>query len=472
MKRKVFVFFLIAIFIVAIGYSQSITVTNPHSGDTWYKGGSHHYTIRWTKSGSMNANVKIRLYQGDSRVLAITDSTPNDGEYEWSIPESVDEGTYKIRVKTIDNAVFDDSEEFYIANPPSSFPAITVTNPHSGDIWYKGGSHHYTIRWTKSGSMNANVKIRLYQGDSRVLAITDSTPNDGEYEWSIPESVDEGTYKIRVKTIDNAVSDDGENFEIREESGTMPGTIYPPFSRARDFEIKHISYLVRRGTYLVVHLKNYHNSYDGDLKFRVNVVDNKSHTGSTRYFTKHVRINAGEEKEIYLNMSLGVFSLCGKEVTVTVDPDNTIPETKEDNNTLMRVIYTKKPVFRISITDKQIKKVSHRITYRWRVKFKIKVKAEGRGYYSLSNIYVDWKIEPKDGPPLFRFNGSTFGPFSIRLNEEKTFNVDRKFGHPDLSHSVHARLKEGDYYITVKVRTGESCATAPYSQYRFLVHLR
>ena len=220
MKKRILWFFLIPIFIVAIGYSQSITVTNPHRGDIWYKGSSHHYTIRWTKSGAMNANVKIRLYQGETRVLAITDSTPNDGFYEWSIPESVVNGTYHIRVKTIDNAVYDDGEDFTIAETPSSPATITVRDPHSGDRWFKGQT--YTIRWTKSGAMNANVKIRLYQGETKVLAITDSTPNDGVYVWSIPDSVVNGTYHIRVKTVDNAVYDDSDEFSISNTTTTTP----------------------------------------------------------------------------------------------------------------------------------------------------------------------------------------------------------------------------------------------------------
>ncbi len=112
MKKRLLMFFLIAIFIITLGYSQSITVTNPHSGDTWYKGKT--YEIRWTKSGNMNANVKIRLMRGGTKILAITDSTANNGTYKWTIPISLPNGQYRIRVKTIDNAVFAESEVFTI----------------------------------------------------------------------------------------------------------------------------------------------------------------------------------------------------------------------------------------------------------------------------------------------------------------------------------------------------------------------
>ena len=214
MKKIIFMLFLIIVFIVASGFSQSITVTNPHSGQTLNKGNT--YTITWTKSGSMNANVKIRLMQGSTKILSITDSTANDGSYRWAVPASLANGSYKIRVKTIDNAVFDDSESFTIGNAPAE--SITVTNPHSGQTWNKGNT--YTITWTKSGNMDANVKIRLMQGGTKILSITNSTANDGSYRWTIPSSVSNGSYKIRVKTVDNAVYDDSNEFNITDTTTT------------------------------------------------------------------------------------------------------------------------------------------------------------------------------------------------------------------------------------------------------------
>ncbi len=224
MRKKIKILFILLFFVSALSFAQTLTVTDPHSGDTWNKGNT--YTIRWTKSGSMNANVKIRLMQGGRKVLAITDSTANDGSYSWTVPSSVANGSYYIRVKTIDNAVYDDGEVFTISNAASSSPKITVTDPHSGDTWNKGNT--YTIRWTKSGSMNANVKIRLMQGGTKVLAITDSTANDGSYSWTVPSSVANGSYYIRVKTIDNAVYDDGEVFTISNASSSKSLTVTYP----------------------------------------------------------------------------------------------------------------------------------------------------------------------------------------------------------------------------------------------------
>ena len=219
MMKRIFFVLIITLFLSAFVYSQTITVTNPHSGDTWYKG--HTYTITWTKSGTMNANVKIRLMRNGSRVLPITDYTTNNGSFSWEVPSDLANGSYYIRVKTIDNAVYDDGEVFTIGNAPSA--NITVTNPHSGQIWCKGKT--YTITWTKSGSMDTNVKIRLFHGSTKI-PLTNSTPNNGSYSWTIPSSLSNGSYYIRVRTVDNHVYDDGSYFTIQNCFAGIGNTNY------------------------------------------------------------------------------------------------------------------------------------------------------------------------------------------------------------------------------------------------------
>jgi len=216
--KKLFLATLVIGLLFGMVYSQSITVTSPHSGESWHKGSS--YNITWAKSGSMNANVKIRLYNagGTTKVLDIANSTSNDGSFSWNIPGTVANGNYILRIKTLDNAVFDDSDVFVITNASIPSANITVTNPHSGDNWAKGNPH--VITWTKSGSMNANVKIKLYNtaGTTKILDITNSTPNDGIFSWNIPGTVADGNYIVRVKTLDNAVSDDSDVFRISNAS--------------------------------------------------------------------------------------------------------------------------------------------------------------------------------------------------------------------------------------------------------------
>jgi uncharacterized protein YfaS (alpha-2-macroglobulin family) len=201
------------IFLVVLSYSATITVKGPYSGAVWNKG--EGYIIWWTKSGIMNAKVKIRLYQGANKILSITNSAPNNGSFSWQIPLNLKVGTYVIRVKTIDNKVFDDSASFKIASV--HYDPITVFSPHKGDVWYKGNS--YDIAWsTGCGQVEPKIKISLYQGKTKILDIVNSTQHDGSFLWKIPKSLTSGVYYIRVKTTDNIEYGDSKPFEIREFS--------------------------------------------------------------------------------------------------------------------------------------------------------------------------------------------------------------------------------------------------------------
>ncbi len=72
-------------------------------------------------------------------------------------------------------------------NTSGPSPTITVTSPANGDSWYKNDTK--TIAWTKTGAQTANVNIQLMRGTTNVLTIASGTPNDGSYDWKIPNSI-------------------------------------------------------------------------------------------------------------------------------------------------------------------------------------------------------------------------------------------------------------------------------------------
>ncbi len=207
--KKLLLLMLVVIVTMGMLSAGTITVTKPASGETVSKGSP--YTILWTKSGAQDSLVKIRLYNpaGTTKILDITNSTANNGSFSWPVPNSVANGSYVVRVKTLDNATWDDGGVFTISSL-----SITVTKPASGETVKKGSS--YTIQWTKSGSQDATVKIRLYNpaGTTKILDITNSTANDGSFSWPVPNSVANGSYIVRVKTLDNVVWDNSNSFTI------------------------------------------------------------------------------------------------------------------------------------------------------------------------------------------------------------------------------------------------------------------
>jgi hypothetical protein len=115
--KKAFRFSFVLWLIAAPLAAQSITVTSPAAGVPWDIGGT--YTIAWTKTGTMQATVAIRLRsagssESDPAALTIANGEANDGSYTWTIPASVAPGSYFIRVRTDDSTVIGDSGTFTI----------------------------------------------------------------------------------------------------------------------------------------------------------------------------------------------------------------------------------------------------------------------------------------------------------------------------------------------------------------------
>jgi len=187
---------------------STLTVTAPISGDTWYT--RSPVTITWVKSGGQDANVKIQLYKGTTKVLDISRSTPNDESFDWTVAPTLAAGAaYHVRVATLDGRIQDDSDVFAVARP-----TIIVSAPVRAAVWNKGTTH--AITWVKSGPQDANVKVQLLRSGTKVLDISLAAPNSESCDWTVPSSLPNSTaYKVRVKTLDNAVTGLSPVFTIR-----------------------------------------------------------------------------------------------------------------------------------------------------------------------------------------------------------------------------------------------------------------
>ncbi len=231
MLKKSLLLLLAVVVVVSLSFSSSITVTNPHSGDVWYKGLT--YTIKWTKSADLTTPVKIRLYKGNQRILAIKNTTSSNS-YTWKIPKSIPAGTYYIRVKTVDNQVYDDGETFEIRNfgifktksPLSTNKGISMPNklkgskivipvvsPSENERWYEGKIHN--IIWKKNGLKETKFNIYLEVLPWRTIVKTIAKnysviANTGVYEWHIPHNIFKQAgeyanyYRILVKSADGS----------------------------------------------------------------------------------------------------------------------------------------------------------------------------------------------------------------------------------------------------------------------------
>ena len=204
-----------------------ITVTVPHSGIVWDEGSSQ--TISWNHSGTCT-NVKIE-YSTDngSSWTTITSSAPNDGSYAWTLPEvtSTQSDCIVRVICTTDASCTDMSSTFTIRNiDPNCL--ITVTNPHSGDVWDEGSAQ--TISWDHSGPCT-DVKIEYSTNNgSSWMTVASSTANDGSYSWTVPEVTStQSDCKVRVTcTTDLNCTDMSDTFTIRNIDPDCPLTVLVP----------------------------------------------------------------------------------------------------------------------------------------------------------------------------------------------------------------------------------------------------
>ncbi len=194
-------------------YYEPIDVISPDSTSVWEVGSA--YSITWTAPPSIS-DVKIDLYENGVFVMELAATTPNDGEFSWTVPIGLsDSVNYQIKITDpLYPANFDFSDNFEIVDLRS----ITVVSPDSDSSWVTGNT--YDINWTSTGPI-ANVMIQLYASGILIMDIVTSTSNDGTYSWIIPDMLINYTeYVIRISDVlDPTIYDDSEPFTITTPPG-------------------------------------------------------------------------------------------------------------------------------------------------------------------------------------------------------------------------------------------------------------
>jgi Kre9/KNH-like N-terminal Ig-like domain len=216
-------------------FGQTITVTSPRSGDTWRIGEPH--VITWTKSGTMDDQVKVRLVQRGDVVLEIAERTANTGSCPWTIPASVIPGNYVIRVRTIDGAVMDNSDEFAIAAAApsqSSTPArrhLTLTSPNGRERIAIGRPYRIIWKADPGGPTGATVDLSLWHEGRSLGVIAEGIPlKVGLFDWTAGRlqggTVPPGSgFKVRIRVHDTSYEDESDQpfilAEIPETGGDL-----------------------------------------------------------------------------------------------------------------------------------------------------------------------------------------------------------------------------------------------------------
>ncbi len=184
------------------------SVTYPTaSGITWNLG-SPNYIIWY---GFTSANVKIELLKGWALDRVITNWTPNDGSFWWSVPSDLpNAANYRVRINAIsDTGQWDESDADFILTrrPKVTYPSVP------GITWQY--DHSVQIQW--QNFLGANVRIVLLKGGAFHRLISGNTPNDGSFWWSVPNDLPSGDdYRIKINSTNHfgLVDRSNNDFEI------------------------------------------------------------------------------------------------------------------------------------------------------------------------------------------------------------------------------------------------------------------
>jgi len=201
---------------------EAIMISSPSSNDIWRT--NSEYDIVWEDNNS--ENVKIELYKGDEIVDTISSSIINDGNYGWSIPTGLSEGSdYRIKITSLsDNEVFGFSNYFTILHQPcvdeyepedelvnvnvSAFDRILGDSAYEksiyGTIHEFGDWDYYQLNIRKPGDLRLTLSnvpdgfdLQLFNSNNELVA-SSITPGDEEISEVIRDT---GVYYILVGSL-------------------------------------------------------------------------------------------------------------------------------------------------------------------------------------------------------------------------------------------------------------------------------
>lgn len=191
-----------AAFSIVPASSPIVTVISPNGGEHLTAGTL--YNITWASSENFNdATIE---FSGDNGTTwtDLMDSTPDDGIFEWTVPDSPS-GSCLIRISDTNRETSDVSDAVFSIVPPSN-EIITITSPNGGESWEAGSSHEIT--WGSTGTIeNIIIEYSTNNGASWII-IVEGLPDNGSYNWTIPDTPsEECLVRISGGTSDEAPSD-------------------------------------------------------------------------------------------------------------------------------------------------------------------------------------------------------------------------------------------------------------------------
>ncbi len=181
---------------------KTVTITIPNGGESWIEGTLNQ--IKWKASGlSGYVKVEYSLDNGGSW-LTIASSTPNDGNYNWTLPTTTSAQCLARVSDAADPSASDTSDNVFSIDPQLVQPELQLTAPNGGESIEAGSS--YNVTWSSAGAIDkVKLEYSLNNGGAWAL-IADQVYNDGAYSWPVPGATSSSCL-VRVTDTAGSVSD-------------------------------------------------------------------------------------------------------------------------------------------------------------------------------------------------------------------------------------------------------------------------
>jgi uncharacterized repeat protein (TIGR01451 family) len=191
-----------AVFSITPPPAPTLTLLAPNGGESWEA--DTQQQITWS---STNLTGDLRLEystDGFASVELIDDSTVDDGSYTWTIPNDPSDSV-QVRVSSVLSSTISDTSDAVFSITPPPVPTLTLLAPNGGERWEVGTQQQ--ILWASS-YLSGYVCLEYSTNDFASVNVIDScTPDDGQYDWTVPNMPSDNVL-IRIYSLDNAVISD------------------------------------------------------------------------------------------------------------------------------------------------------------------------------------------------------------------------------------------------------------------------
>ena len=207
--------------ITAVDDENLISITSPNGGEIWHEQSSQ--SISWTVSGDIGGdNVKIQYsLNSGSNWQTVTNSTLNDGNYEWSLPDISELGEYcLIKISSYSQStIYDVSDNYFSVSADQNL--LQIISPNGGENLLMGSQHEIT--WTSSGNIGSYIKLYYSSdGGNGWYTIDSQESNDGSFQWTTPTLLEASStclLKIEDYSISEYVDISDNYFNINPNEG-------------------------------------------------------------------------------------------------------------------------------------------------------------------------------------------------------------------------------------------------------------